>query len=297
MNKATLFFLSATLLTLGSCGGGDKSEDIENSADTVKAEAKTAEPGGTETFFQTPSPAEMLTFIKMVGGSNNKDVTFLNSPANEKKYNDKKSKSLNFGIYSCDLSYCSIFDLGSESLKYFKLVKTMGEQIGVASAIKPEVLKRIEANVGNADSLAAITDDVYFQSFDALEEGDQGPTLALVVAGGWLESVYIATNLKKYEEKSPLAERLGDQKYTLDNMIEFLKKHSATDKDVESVKNDFEKLAAEFGKIKEDKPSELKSKAKGAKTLEGGTQLIMDKATYENITAKIKELRNSYTLN
>ena len=75
MNKATLFFLSATLLTLGSCGGGDKSEDIENSADTVKAEAKTAEPGGTETFFQTPSPAEMLTFIKMVGGSNNKDVT------------------------------------------------------------------------------------------------------------------------------------------------------------------------------------------------------------------------------
>lgn len=34
--------------------------------------------------------------------------------------------------------------MGSESLKYFKLIKTMGDGIGVSSAIKPELLKRIE---------------------------------------------------------------------------------------------------------------------------------------------------------
>ena len=56
--------------------------------------------------------------------------------------------------------------MGSESLKYFKLIKTMGDEIGVSSAIKPELLKRIEKNIGNSDSLAFITDDVYLSSFE-----------------------------------------------------------------------------------------------------------------------------------
>jgi hypothetical protein len=73
----------------------------------------------------------------------------------------------------------------------------------VSSAIKPETLKRLEGNVGNPDSLSVITDDVYFTSFEALENGKQGTTLSLVVAGGWIESLYIATSLAKYEPKSP----------------------------------------------------------------------------------------------
>src|SRR3954465_15500585 len=184
MNRSQLIFLcaSATLLSF-SCSDGDKQDDMEQ-ADSVKTEEKTAP--ANETFFQVPSPGEMLTFIKMVGGKNNKNVSFLNPTANEKNYSDVKSKALNFGIYSCDLSYCSIFEIGSESLKYFKTVKMLGDQIGVSTAIKPEVMRRLENNIGSPDSLAVITDDVYFSSFEALEDSKQGPTLALVVAGGWL---------------------------------------------------------------------------------------------------------------
>src|SRR5690606_24857307 len=118
----------------------------------------------SETFFQVPSPGEMLTFIKTVAKKDNKNTSFLNDPAKEKNYTDGKSKALNFGIYSCDLSYCSIFEIGSEALKYFKTVKAMGDQIGVSTAIKPEILKRIEKNIGYPDSLAVLTDDVYFSS-------------------------------------------------------------------------------------------------------------------------------------
>ena len=157
MNKSTLLFFSAiTALTFSNCGGGEKSEEIET-GDSVKTEEPKINQV-SETFFQVPSPGEMLTFIKMVGGKNNKNTSFLNSPANEKNYTDSKSKAINFGIYSCDLSYCSIFGIGSESLKYFKTVKTMGDQIGVSNAIKPEVLKRFESNIGISDSLAVITD-------------------------------------------------------------------------------------------------------------------------------------------
>ena len=232
----------------------------------------------------------------MVGGKNNKNISFLNATSNQKNYTDAKLKALNFGIYSCDLSYCSIFEIGSESLKYFKTVKVMGDQIGVATAIKPEVLKRLESNISSPDSLAVITDDVYFSSFEALEDSKQGPTLALVVAGGWLESIYIAVNLAKYEANSPVIERLADQKYTLENLIEFLKKHETSDANVAAVKTDFDGLLAEFNKIGEQDAKQVKSKDAKATTLTGGKQLVITEEVYKAINEKIKSIRNSYTL-
>ena len=282
----------AVSLMLVSCGG-DKTEggDDMSTVDTLKTETQTEQI--TETFFQVPSPGEMLTFIKMVGGKNNKNVSFLNSPDNQKNYTDNKAKALNFGIYSCDLSYCSIFEIGAEALKYFKVVKQLGDQIGVSSAISPEVLKRLEGNIGNPDSLSVITDDVYFTSFEALEASKQGPTLSLVVAGGWIESLYIATSLAKYEAQSPVVERLADQKYTLDNLIEFLKKYES-DANVAGVLTQFTELQAEFNKIGEKDAAAATDKTKNV--LGGGKELAITADQYKAIVEKIKAIRNSYTL-
>ncbi len=294
-NLKYLILPIATGLVLSSCGGDDNKDEIDNGVDSTKTENVDSNNPVSETFFQVPSPGEMLTFIKMVGGKNNKNTTFLNPPENQKNYTDAKGKALNFGIYSCDLSYCSIFDIGAEALKYFKSVKQLGDQIGVSSTIKPEIMKRLEGNVGNSDSLAVITDDVYFSSFETLENGQQGTTLALVVAGGWIESLFIATNLAKYEANSPIIERLADQKYTLENLIEFLKKHEA-DANVAGVKADFEGLLAEFNKIEQKDVTTNTKDDKGKKMLGGGKQLVVSEALYKAITDKIKTIRNSYTL-
>ena len=173
----------------------------------------------------------------------------------------------------------------------------MGDQIGVSTAIKPEILKRLESNLGKPDSLAVITDDVYFSSFEALEDSKQGPTLACVVAGGWLESLYIATQLAKWEPNSPVIERLADQKYTLENLIEFLKKHES-DANVAAVKTDFEGLLAEYNKLTEQATAADAKKGKDSKAtlIGGGTQLVMTKEIYTSIVAKVVSLRNSYTL-
>lgn len=283
----------AVTLALASCGGGKtEGEDDMTTVDTVKIETQTEQV--TETFFQVPSPGEMLTFIKMVGGKSNKNVSFLNSPDNKKNYIDNKSKALNFGIYSCDLSYCSIFEIGSEALKYFKTVKQLGDEIGVSKAINPAVLKRLEGNLGKPDSLAVITDDIYFSSFQTLEDNKQGPTLSLVVSGGWIESLFIATSLIKYEAKSPLVERLADQKYTLDNLIEFLKKYQS-DTNVASIIIQFTELQAEFNKIGE-KDAAVAKDSKAVKVFGGGKELAITEGQYKSIVEKIKAIRNSYTL-
>lgn len=294
--KTTKYLLIAHLaasLFFTSCGG-DKSENGDDVAASDSLAIEATSDLASETFFQVPSPGEMLTFIKMIGGKNNKNTSFLNSPDNQKNYTDHKSKALNFGIYSCDLSYCSIFEIGSEALKYFKTVKQLGDQIGVSSAINPEVLKRLEGNLGNVDSLSVITDDIYFSSFETLESGKQGPTLSLVVAGGWIESLYIAINLTKYEAGSPVVARLADQKFTLDNLIGFLKKYES-DEHVASVLVQFNELQAEFNKIGE-KDAAAAKKDDTKTIIGGGKELEITKDQYAAIVEKIKSIRNSYTL-
>ena len=284
----------ATVLILTSCGG-DKAENLDETGNADSSKTTVMDvPPSSETFFQVPSPGEMLTFIKMVGGKNNKNVSFLSNPSNISSYADIKSKALNFGIYSCDLSYCSIFEIGAEALKYFKAVKQLGDQIGVSTAIQPEMMKRLESNLGNPDSLSVISDDIYFSSFETLESSKQGTTLALVVAGGWIESLFIATNLAKYEPNSPIVERLADQKYTLENLNSYLAKYE-TDSNVSSVITQFKELAAEFNKISEKKESAT-SKSKGNKiVLGGGNTLVLSKEQYQEIVNKIASVRNSFT--
>jgi hypothetical protein len=279
---------------LSSCGGNADDEVV--TTDTTKVDSANVNNNGLETgelSFQVPSPGEMLTFIKMVGGKSNKNTSFLNSVENNKNYTDAKSKALNFGVYSCDLSYCSTFEIGPEAIKYFAVVKKLGDEIGISTSISPEVAKRLQENVGNSDSLAAITDDLYYSSFETLQNSKQGSTLALVIAGGYIESLYIVTNLVKYEANSPGIQRVADQKITLDNIVEFVKKYES-DPAVADVLKELNGLKDEFSKLKETEIKAEKSKD-GAKVLGGGTNIEMTADQYKTISEKIKAVRNTFT--
>ncbi|MFL5753956.1 MAG: hypothetical protein ACJ76F_11155, partial [Bacteroidia bacterium] len=122
MKKIFITSLVAAPLAAGllftSCGG-DKTDGDDHLSDSTKVDTTIVNNdlmGNNEMSYQVPSPGEMLSFIKDVGGKNNKNTTFLNPPANAQNYADAKTKALNFGIYSCDLSYCSIFEVGTEAL-------------------------------------------------------------------------------------------------------------------------------------------------------------------------------------
>ncbi|MCX8143942.1 MAG: hypothetical protein N3F62_06745 [Bacteroidia bacterium] len=300
--KTILITTTSFLFTLfiTSCSGDKTEEEIVNAKDTTQVSAEVQkESSGYETFFQVPSPGEMLSFIKSVGKRDKSKISILNPTENINKYTDEKSKALNFGIYSTDLSYCSIFNLGSESIKYFKVVKQLGDQLGLSATIKPEILARIEKNIDNTDSLVVITDDLYYSSFETLEEGKQGKVLALVVAGGWLESVYIAINMvDKFQKDNPVIQRIADQKYTLENLIEFLKKHEENSPDVKQVKADLEDLMKSFNLLKEEKISDTSLKQEGSKKLiGGGINLVIDEKVFNEIKTKVLKLRNNYTQN
>lgn len=299
MKIKSVFITSViTSVIIISCSENKDEEEITVTNDSTETTIQQL-PANYETFFQVPSPGEMLSFIKAVGKKDKNKTAFLNPVENLNKYTDNKLKALNFGIYSTDLSYCSIFNMGAESIKYFKTVKQLGDQLGLSSAIQPDILARIEKNIENTDSLTLITDDLYYSTFETLDESKQGEILALVVAGGWIESMYIAINMvDKFDPHNSVIQRIADQKYTLENLIEFLKKHEENSDDVKQINADLNNLMQSFNLLKEEKVSDTNIKQeKNKKLIGGGINLVIDQKTYTEIKNKIISLRKNYTLN
>ncbi len=296
--KILLPFSLVAALVSGGCGNKPAGETADNMADTSAVKEPAKKPGEVQKYSQVPSPGEMFSFIKQLGNKAKDDVTQLNSPENLKKYNDNKSKALNFGIYSADLLFCSTFNHGAEALKYFVNIKKLGDDIGISTAINEQTATRISNNISNPDSLANISNDLYFTTFDHLESNDRGNTLAMVMAGGWVESIYMVTSMEPvYKKDSPVITRVAEQKYTLENLMDFMKKYEK-DPDVASVLKQLDNLKAEFDKIEDAKGPAAITVKKGKKILGGGsTGIAVTADQYKAIVEKTMAIRKMMTQN
>jgi len=296
-SKFALIALIASTLFASGCGNKPSVDSTEGQTDTTATKEPVKKPGEVQKYSQVPSPGEMFSFIKQLGNKGVDDVSKLNSTENKNKYNDNKSRSLNFGVYSADLLFCSTFNHGAEALKYFVNIKKLGDEIGISTAINEQTANRISANIGNPDSLAAISNDLYFTTFDHLESNDRGNTLALVMAGGWVESLYMVTSMEPvFKKDNPVITRVAEQKFTLDNLIDFMKKYEK-DADVAAMLKQLGDLKTEFDKIEDSKGPATLTKKNGKRVLGGGSGKIgISPEQYASIHDKIAAIRNSITL-
>ena len=297
--KKIILFANAIALAgfLASCGNSaEKSEKTGSDSISVVKDTTVAKTSGQpEEYYQVPAPDEMFGFMKDLGGAG-KSTAYLNSPDNAKNYVDTKSKALNFGIYATDFLYCSTFDFGAEGLKYFVKIKNLGDELGISGVINQSMADRIKNNIGKTDSLSDLSNTLYFSSIAALENGDKASTLSLVITGGWIESVYLVTNMaKKFKADDPAIGRVAEQKYTLENLLGYLNKYKA-DANVSSVTGQLNELKDVFDQLKEETTSGAVSAKGGKKMLGGGTKIIITEAQYKAITEKIKSIHDSFTM-
>jgi hypothetical protein len=232
-----------------------------------------------------------ITTLFMVSCGGNDNSTG-NPAENVTKYTSSKDKALNFGVYSSDLFYCSTFNQKADVLKYFDNLKRLADELGIASVITEGTSKRIEKNLSNKDSLNKITNDVFAEASANLEKNDQGSTLALVVAGGLAETIYLSTRLVPFGN-SKVIQYIADQKLPFDNLFQYLGKYD-NDNRVTEVKNSLMPLKAVFDGIKEEPAAETKVKGKG-RVIGGKTRLVITADDYTKLSDAAASLRNSIT--
>ncbi|MBI9067567.1 MAG: hypothetical protein JEZ09_09770 [Salinivirgaceae bacterium] len=225
--------------------------------------------------FKIPSPMEVFTFMEKSGSGFIKEV--LNDPENYRNYNSQKSKAVNFGIYSADLAYCCIYEDFQGTIDYFDVVKKLASDLGLNEGFGKQMVTRIDNNLSNIDSLQEIASDSYYEATIFLEEQGLSDLLGFILAGGWMETLYLATeSVKQLPLSDPVYERIADQRFLLENLKAYLKTQGNSQGVDELLVN-----LNELSKVYED-------------LYFNDENTIITQNQFVNIANKVKELRNLY---
>ena len=293
-----LLFLMLGLILTG-CNRGTKTEgegsgDFEASG-TLDAETQEQLNTAKRIFYSLPSPLETAMLIKNAGARYNEEL--MNPVSNTSKYITSKSKALNLGIYSTDLSYASLFDQSQATLDYIVAAKEMADGLNILDAIDEETVNQLEEQINNRDAIIDIISETLMNSSSFLKENDLEGTASVVLVGGWVEGLYIATSLVNENEleDNKLVERIVDQKLSLDIMINLLKS-SPEDQDAQAVLEDVKALKTIFDKItiNQGEVTTVEDPETNVTTLKSESSIKITNRVFTELKTKVIEIRSSY---
>jgi hypothetical protein len=253
INSGILFVFILALSFLISCKGGKKApvEEIpvtipqDNAA--IMQDIKQAE----KIFDALPSPLESAMLIKSAGAKFDENV--LNPVTNVNTYVTSKAQALNLGVYTCDLSFASLYEQTQLLINYMNAAKKMADGLGILKAIQQEDIDRLEENINNTEVIMDIVSQTFMNSNSYLEDNDQPATAAMVLVGGWIEGLYISTQLVDMKEfdGNKLVSKIIDQKLSIDILLNLLDRNKGNPA-VDELILEVTKLKAVFDKINID---------------------------------------------
>ncbi|HTF05050.1 MAG TPA: hypothetical protein VK826_13575 [Bacteroidia bacterium] len=276
-------------LTITSCGNGTDTDTPVDTNDVDTGMVTTV----IKDDIRVPSPGDIFEFMKLLGPETG-DGNLLNPTDNEKKYTSTKSKAINLGVYSADLLYASTFDVKDKVLSYFGTSMRMGTALNVATGLSEKDKERISKNAGNADSLIAVGNDLYLSTFSNLESNQRGPELSLMLAGGWIEAMYLSCNMvKDFEKDKSVANMIAQQDVSLNNVIEYMTQHESNE-DVASVLQQMKDLKVLFDAVSTTAGEAPKQVDGKRMKVGGGPQKNISKEQFDAIRKKIEEIRKGF---
>jgi hypothetical protein len=252
-------------------------------------------------FYSLPSPLETAMLIKSAGAEY--DEQLLNSLDNKTNYTSNKSLALNLGIYTTDLSFASLFDQTQTSIKYMEAARTMAEGLDITDAIDDETIRRLNDNLNNRDVIMDIISETFLNSSSYLKENDRPAVATVVLIGGWIEGLYIATQLVSDDklQGNKLVDRIAEQKLSFrivermlaDNLKDQTGKEN---KDIVELTAELEPLKTAFDKIKVE-TSEIKvepDETSQVATLKSQTKITITPEVFKELRNTISNLRTNF---
>jgi len=239
LKRAIYFFVMLSLIT--GCRSGDKGADLTIPDSVLNQGIEMSGEVMQDIVQNISSPVEMAALIKELG------VEYSNRYLSPTDRVDDLSASfqqaLNLGIYVADLGYLNMYNKTSGVIDYISAIKTLADNIKVGQFFDFTTLKRLATNNQNLDSLMYISVHSFNEMDEYLHANNRTNLSALIVSGVWVEGLFLGTQVYKTSPNELLAERIGEQKLTLDQLILILGNYSED--------RQYRVLVEELGKLKE----------------------------------------------
>lgn len=236
--KAFPIIAAILIIFLGACQqstDSSKEQEMAESVDlTIDEETEreiVEELGeGIPVYYNMYLTVELSTLLENEGAEYQENL--LNPVEKAKEYITSSEKAMNLGVYAVDLSYARVFEQYQKAGSYFSAMYRLSEELGIPEDYIYSTSDRLERNISNKDSLNKIANEIYDTVDEYLKENEREHASALIVLGGWVEALYIASNvfdLDNENEDFEYMERIAEQKYSLNKLIELLEQFKDDD--------------------------------------------------------------------
>lgn len=289
----TLSLLSAGLF-LSSCGGGtDEDQQAEKKMEGLIDSANVSI-GVAGKVFIIPSPIQTAILIQKSGAQY--DKVMLNDHSKVNGYSTKFQKCLNLGIYGADLGYTTLYDQQQDALMYFKATNTLATDLGLSNAFDKTLIERFQKNIGKKDSILVLVSSAYRSSNDFLKNNERNEEAALIIAGGWIETLQFAINIMRSKGNEDVKRRIAEQKNTLNNLIALLSTYQGNEEYTELLAK-LNDLKGEYDKVqyKYVYTQPVTDEVTKSTTITSQSEISITPETIEAIGKKISEIRTLIT--
>lgn len=303
LTKAAIYIIAITLggtVLLSSCNSNQKKQKSEEQeiVESVNVDGKLVDDFKKSKliFYSLPSPLETAMLIKRAGATYNESL--LNPLANIDKYSTNRQMALNLGVYSADLSYTSLFDQTQSSIKYMANAKRLADGLGIMDAIDEETLKKLEENMDNRDVMLDIISETFMSSNAYLTENDRPAIAVMVLVGGWVEGLYLATRLTNgsVENNKRLIDRIVYQKLSLYTVINLLEEYEDNE-DIQYLLSRITELNDIFEKVEINNTSKVEAETDAESkvtTIRAESEAVISPIVFEELMKKVEEIRTEF---
>lgn len=278
-----------SLLALALCACGGAGEERKPDAEKLVIGDSTAAAPAPEALYQMPTPNELFAIVRGLAGEGRKRA--MNPTTSADRYATLGGRAFNFGVYCTDLIYASYFHLNVEVVRYYLTVKKLGDQLGMGTAFNEQDFVRLERNLSKGDSLEIISNEAYYKAYERLQQEEMGPTLALVLAGGWVESMHLVMDhVGTFDPAAPLVKRVAEQKFSLEHLVEMMGVYGS-DPNVAPVHERMVRLRDLYDRVQVQRSAHADKSASGRMVLGDDLHVQLTAAQYDEIRAAVEALR------
>lgn len=218
--------LCAMTIVITSCNRAGKGPNIpapvfstyypQTPDDTVKLR---------EIYYGLLTPVEACNIFDRLGVKYND--TIILAPGNRNLYMSSYKAAMNLGVYGVDMGYMKLFAMSRQTINYFNAIKSLSDRLNMPDTFLSDVIRSFNADISDADSVTSLMNDAFGKIDSHLRsEGSEG-TLGLMLMGGWIEAMYLATQLA-YDPANPdpqVVGKIAEQKYSLISLLSFMKNY------------------------------------------------------------------------
>jgi hypothetical protein len=247
--KFTNIFIVTILSAFIFACSSNKNNDEETLAESNETTAAIEQQKITaqNVFISIPGPNELSDLIAQTGLDY--DASLLNDPENLNKYSSDNFKAINLGLYGADMVYTNVYEQSQESMLYLKCVNSLCRSLGITGAFDEKTAERLQDNKENKDSLLSIVSKSFTKADEFLRENQRPGTSSLMVAGGWIEGLYLSGKVAEKAKTKRLIQKMSQQKKSLDDLIALLENGHVTGdaafvlEGLKDLKTSYEKIA------------------------------------------------------